>query len=191
AVTGRPAWPAGTVKYHHALGSCEGTLDMDLSRDSGLMQEEQRLEERRPAPAAYAVEAEAGEPAPAGTLTSGSPAAPRPPPGKGGEKLVRSPEDDAILSRDLIDTYFRQMGGRELLSREGEIALAKRIEAAHLTLLKNLYAVPMVVGQIARWGEELRESTRSLRDVVDPSQSDGEPQTAAPPGGEAAAAHAA
>ena len=70
------------------------------------------------------------------------------------------------------------MGGRELLSREGEIALAKRIEAAQLALVKHLFSVPMVVGQIVRWGEELRAGERSLRDLVDLSQSDGEPAPA-------------
>jgi RNA polymerase primary sigma factor len=100
------------------------------------------------------------------------------------ERAVKT-GDEAYLSRDLIDTYFRQMGGRELLSREGEIALAKRIEAAQLALLKNLYAVPMVVGQIVRWGEELREGCRSLRDLVDLSQSEVEATTAAAAGAEA------
>ncbi len=160
---------------------------MDLSRDSGLLQEEQRPEDRRPAPVTYVVEAEPDEVARTGTLAS-DPAADHAPhvPERDGDApvgdRVRTPDDDAILSRDLIDTYFRQMGGRELLSREGEVALAKRIEAAQLTLLKNLYAVPMVVGQIALWGEELREGRRSLRDLLDLSQSDGEPQVAAAEG---------
>jgi RNA polymerase primary sigma factor len=157
---------------------------MDLSRDSGLLQEELRPEDRRAAPQAFTIEAEPDEPR---TKTLA-----REPHGEGAEAPVRDgeaavaerapkSEDDGVLSRDLIDTYFRQMGGRELLSREGEIALAKRIEAAHLALLKHLYVLPMVVGQIARWGEELREGTRSLRDLIDLSQSDGEPQTAAAP----------
>src|SRR5262249_35930531 len=80
---------------------------------------------------------------------------------------------------------------RELLSREGEIALAKRIEAAQLAMLKNLYAIPMVVGQIVRWGEELREGRRSLRDLVDLSQSEGEPTPAAADGAEAKPAEVA
>jgi len=169
---------------------------MDLSRDSGLLQEEQRQEDRRPAPVAYAVEAEPDELARTGALASEPPADQAPHvPERDGEAAVgeraRSADDDAILSRDLIDTYFRQMGGRELLSREGEIALAKRIEAAQLTLLKNLYAVPMVVGQIARWGEELREGRRSLRDLLDLSQSEGEAQTVAAQGGAAAASNGA
>ncbi|MBV9429174.1 MAG: sigma-70 family RNA polymerase sigma factor [Bradyrhizobiaceae bacterium] len=163
---------------------------MDLSRDSELLQEEQRPEDRRPAmPEAEPevvrakalvrdVPAEEAEVPAAETETAVT------------ERTVKT-GDEAYLSRDLIDTYFRQMGGRELLSREGEIALAKRIEAAQLALLKNLYAVPMVVGQIVRWGEELREGHRSLRDLVDLSQSEAEPTTAAGEGAEAKPAESA
>jgi RNA polymerase primary sigma factor len=155
---------------------------MDLSRDSGLLQEEQRPDDRRPAPPAYAVEAEP-EVLRSKALVREVPAedhpeAPAPENEAAVAERALKAGDEAYLSRDLIDTYFRQMGGRELLSREGEIALAKRIEAAHLALLKHLYAVPMVIGQIVRWGEELREGQRSLRELVDLSQSDGEPAAA-------------
>src|SRR5262245_5327336 len=56
---------------------------------------------------------------------------------------------EAGFSRDLIDTYFRQMGGAEPLSREAEIALAKRIEAARSSVQASLCRVPMLVGRIA------------------------------------------
>src|ERR1700756_2471370 len=113
---------------------------MDLSRDSGLLQEEQRPEDRRPAvpeaepevvrAKALVREVPAEEPeVPAAEHETAVP-----------ERAVKA-DDEAFLSRDLIDTYFRQRGGRELLSREGEVALAKRIEAAQLALLKNLYAI--------------------------------------------------
>lgn len=163
---------------------------MDLSRDSGLLQEEQRPEDRRPA----VPEAEP-EVVRAKALVRDVPAEETEVPAAETETAVAERTvkagDEAYLSRDLIDTYFRQMGGRELLSREGEIALAKRIEAAQLTLLKNLYAIPMVVGQIVRWGEELREGRRSLRDLVDLSQSEGEPATATGEGAEAKPAESA
>jgi len=162
---------------------------MDLSRDSGMLQEEQRPEDRRPA----MPEAEP-EVVRAKTLVREVPAEEPEVPATEhesavGERAVKT-GDEAYLSRDLIDTYFRQMGGRELLSREGEIALAKRIEAAQLALLKNLYAIPMVVGQIVRWGEEVREGSRSLRDFVDLSQSEGEPAPATAEGAEAKPAEA-
>jgi RNA polymerase primary sigma factor len=146
---------------------------MDLSRDSGLLQEEQRPEDRRPA----VPEAEP-EVVRAKALARDVPAEEADAPAENETAVAeRSTKagDEAYLSRDLIDTYFRQMGGRELLSREGEIALAKRIEAAQLALLKHLLAVPMVVGQIVRWGEEVREGQRSLRELVDLSQSEAEP----------------
>jgi RNA polymerase primary sigma factor len=155
-------------------------LDMDLSRDSGLLQEEHRAEDRRPAPPAFAIEAEP-EVLRSKALVREVPAEEPEAPAPEGETAVAErpvKAEDGVLSRDLIDTYFRQMGGRELLSREGEIALAKRIEAAQLALLKHLFSVPMVVAQIVRWGEEVRAEQRSLRDLVDLSQSEGEPATA-------------
>jgi len=151
---------------------------MDLSRDSGLLQEERRAEDRRPAPPAFAIEAEPevlrSKPLVREVPAEDPPEAPASESETAVAERVVKADDDAFLSRDLIDTYFRQMGGRELLSREGEIALAKRIEAAQLALLKHLFSVPMVVGQIVRWGDELRAEQRSLRDLIDLSQCDGE-----------------
>jgi RNA polymerase primary sigma factor len=71
------------------------------------------------------------------------------------------------FSRDLIDTYLRQMGGAELLSREDEIALAKRIEAARASVQASLCRVPMLVERIAQWGSALRTGQLRLRDLVD------------------------
>jgi RNA polymerase primary sigma factor len=74
---------------------------------------------------------------------------------------------EAGFSRDLIDTYFRQMGGAELLSREDEIALAKRMEAARSSVQANLCRVPMLVERIAQWGSALRAGELRLRDLID------------------------
>ena len=74
---------------------------------------------------------------------------------------------EAGFSRDLIDTYFRQMGGAEPLSREDEIALAKRIEAARSSVQTSLCSVPMLVERIAQWGSALRAGELRLRDLVD------------------------
>jgi RNA polymerase primary sigma factor len=74
---------------------------------------------------------------------------------------------EAGFSRDLIDTYFRQMGGAELLSREDEIALAKRIEAARSSVQASLCGVPMLVERIAQWGGTLRAGELRLRDLID------------------------
>ena len=77
------------------------------------------------------------------------------------------PGRKADFSRDLIDTYLRQMGGAELLSREDEVALAKRIEAAQSTVVKSLGGVPMVAERVERWGSELRSGHLRLRDLVE------------------------
>jgi RNA polymerase primary sigma factor len=71
------------------------------------------------------------------------------------------------FSRDLVDTYFRQMGGAELLSREQEVALARRIEAGQRALQESLCRLPMVVERIGGWGRELRAGTMRLRDLLD------------------------
>src|SRR5262245_23496782 len=75
---------------------------------------------------------------------------------------------EAGFSRDLIDTYLRQMGaGAEPLSREDEIALAKRIEAARSSVQTSLCSVPMLVERIAQWGSALHAGELRLRDLVD------------------------
>jgi RNA polymerase primary sigma factor len=82
------------------------------------------------------------------------------------------------FSRDLLDSYFRQMGERELLSREGEVALAKRIEAAKLAVLKSLCGVPALVGQIKAWVEALEAGQLRLREFIDLSAPESEPPEA-------------
>ena len=87
-------------------------------------------------------------------------------------------------SPDLISTYFRQMGRAELMTREQEVALAQRIEAAQDALVAGLCGVPMLVARIDGWGRELREERMRLRDLVEISTSDGAPAPighAAPP----------
>ena len=74
---------------------------------------------------------------------------------------------EANFSRDLVDTYFRQMGSAELLSREQEVELAKRIETAQLALQRSLCAVPMVVERIAGWGRDLRVGGLRLASLID------------------------
>jgi RNA polymerase primary sigma factor len=80
---------------------------------------------------------------------------------------ARRSNERGNFSRDLIGTYFRQMGKGELLSREGEIALAKRIEAGQLALLQTLYGVPAVAGRIQQWDTALREERLRLRHLID------------------------
>jgi RNA polymerase primary sigma factor len=71
------------------------------------------------------------------------------------------------FSRDLVDTYFRQMGDAAWLSRDEEIALGKRIEASQQAMLTALCGVPMVAERIARWGHEVAEGRYRLADLVE------------------------
>jgi RNA polymerase primary sigma factor len=88
---------------------------------------------------------------------------------------------EPAFSRDLIDTYFRQMGDAELLSREEEIALAKRIEAAQLDVVKSLIRVPMLVERIVGWARDVRAGERRIEEIVDLSMTVEEPAPSAHP----------
>ena len=102
---------------------------------------------------------------------------------------VRAARPEGDVSRDLVDAYFRQMGHAELLTRDEETALAKRIEAAQRAVLTGLCRVPMLIERIARWGRELAEGRLRLADLVDPSLADDTPAGgAAEPQGESASA---
>ena len=75
----------------------------------------------------------------------------------------------ATLDRtdDPVRMYLREMGTVELLSREGEIAIAKRIEAGRGTMISGLCESPLTFKAITIWLEELEEERIMLRDVID------------------------
>jgi RNA polymerase primary sigma factor len=77
----------------------------------------------------------------------------------GGEALDRT--DDPVRM------YLREMGSVELLSREGEIAIAKRIEAGRNTMIAGLCESPLTFQAITVWREELLDEAIMLRDVID------------------------
>jgi RNA polymerase primary sigma factor len=68
---------------------------------------------------------------------------------------------------DPVRMYLREMGTVELLSREGEIAIAKRIEAGRDTMIKGLCESALTFEAIMIWREELEESRILLRDIID------------------------
>lgn len=68
---------------------------------------------------------------------------------------------------DPVRMYLREMGSVELLSREGEIAIAKRIEAGRETMISGLCDSPLTFNALAAWGEMLEEEEILLRDVID------------------------
>lgn len=77
--------------------------------------------------------------------------------------------DEKELGRndDPVRMYLKEMGMVELLSREGEIAIAKRIEAGKTVMIDGLCESPMTIKAIAGWRDELLDGTMQLRDIVD------------------------
>ena len=63
--------------------------------------------------------------------------------------------------------YLREMGSMELLSREGEIAIAKRIEAGREAMIAGLCESPLTFQAIIIWRDELNEGKVFLRDIID------------------------
>src|SRR5947209_15908296 len=98
---------------------------------------------RRPAAPAHEHEADAGEPA--GVDAPLRELAPGEAPAHDMAETPAPARRAEVPSPDLIDTYFRHMGGGELLTREAEVALAKRIEAGELALIEALTRVPLVL----------------------------------------------
>ncbi|KGJ22475.1 RNA polymerase sigma factor RpoD [Paracoccus sanguinis] len=68
---------------------------------------------------------------------------------------------------DPVRMYLREMGSVELLSREGEIAIAKRIEAGRNTMIAGLCESPLTFKAITMWRQELLNEDILLRDVID------------------------
>ena len=106
-----------------------------------------------------AEEAEEGEPAPAKV-----------------EKAEEAEEeeqtgniDEASLGRtdDPVRMYLREMGSVELLSREGEIAIAKRIEAGRDMMIGGLCESPLTFKAIINWHDQLKAGRMLLRDIID------------------------
>jgi RNA polymerase primary sigma factor len=68
---------------------------------------------------------------------------------------------------DPVRMYLREMGAVELLSREGEIAIAKRIEAGRDTMILGLCESPITFNAIIGWSDALNEGTMQLREILD------------------------
>ena len=70
-------------------------------------------------------------------------------------------------SDDPIRMYLREMGGVELLSREGEIAIAKRIEAGKDVMINALTQSPLIAKKIFEWKDQLEKGELLVRDIID------------------------
>ena len=79
-------------------------------------------------------------------------------------KPAREPTD---RTDDPVRMYLREMGSVELLSREGEIAIAKRIEAGRETMIAGLCESPLTFQAIIIWRDELNAGKILLRDIID------------------------
>ena len=89
--------------------------------------------------------------------------------GGGGREITLAGADNEKLDRtdDPVRMYLREMGSVELLSREGEIAIAKRIEAGRNTMILGLCESPLTFQAITIWRDELLSEDILLRDVID------------------------
>ena len=85
------------------------------------------------------------------------------------KEVVLSTSTTEVLDRtdDPVRMYLREMGSVELLSREGEIAIAKRIEAGRNTMIAGLCESPLTFQAITIWRDELLSEDILLRDVID------------------------
>jgi RNA polymerase primary sigma factor len=86
---------------------------------------------------------------------------PRSAPAKSGGKEPAERTDDPVRM------YLREMGSVELLSREGEIAIAKRIEAGREAMIAGLCESPLTFQAIIVWRDELNDGKALLRDIID------------------------
>ncbi|HWW65948.1 MAG TPA: RNA polymerase sigma factor RpoD [Sphingomonadaceae bacterium] len=87
----------------------------------------------------------------------------------GNQQLVAAPAKKETVDRtdDPVRMYLREMGAVELLSREGEIAIAKRIEAGRDTMILGLCESPITFNAIIDWSTALNEGTMQLREILD------------------------
>jgi RNA polymerase primary sigma factor len=86
---------------------------------------------------------------------------------KGKSLAVAEKKEPSERTDDPVRMYLREMGSVELLSREGEIAIAKRIEAGREAMIAGLCESPLTFQAIIIWRDELNEGKVFLRDIID------------------------
>ena len=69
-------------------------------------------------------------------------------------------------NNDAVRVYLREMGRVPLLKREGEVAIAKRMERGHALVLRTISRSPLVIKEVIALGKEICKGTRSIREVV-------------------------
>ena len=87
-----------------------------------------------------------------------------------------SSSSDVERTDDPVRMYLREMGSVELLSREGEIAIAKRIEAGRENMIGGLCESPLTMRTLIEWRDEIVAENMLLRDVIDLESTYGKPE---------------
>jgi RNA polymerase primary sigma factor len=94
---------------------------------------------------------------------------------QGGGRASEGPEGESDLdltpgaldkTNDPVRMYLREMGTVPLLTREGEVAIAKRIEQGKLAVIKTISRTPKVTQQVIEMGEQLKRGERTVREIV-------------------------
>jgi len=80
---------------------------------------------------------------------------------------VAAPTTEIERTDDPVRMYLREMGSVELLSREGEIAIAKRIEAGREKMIGGICESPLTIGSIVHWRDMIVNGDMLLRDIID------------------------
>ena len=88
-------------------------------------------------------------------------------PSAGTQLATAKKKEPADRTDDPVRMYLREMGSVELLSREGEIAIAKRIEAGRETMISGLCESPLTFQALIIWRDELNEGSTLLREIID------------------------
>ena len=76
-------------------------------------------------------------------------------------------DEEGARSDDPVRMYLKEMGSVELLSREGEISIAKRIEAGRELMIGGIYESPLAMRAFLKWRDEVDDGTMLLRDIID------------------------
>src|SRR4029079_419086 len=69
-------------------------------------------------------------------------------------------------TNDTVRMYLREMGTVPLLTREGEVAIAKRIEQGKLAVIKSISRTPKITAEVIELGEQLKRGERTVRELV-------------------------
>lgn len=90
------------------------------------------------------------------------------------EEEIALPPDGLDKTNDPVRMYLREMGAVPLLTRQGEIEIAKRFERGHMRVLKALSRSPVVIREIVAIGSDLERGVRSIKEIVAVEEEEGE-----------------